>query len=121
MFLHPGSIIQSIGLNIVRALSLISLLWVLLSAIIDMNTNVKAVNAFEKNRGDFTLVDCEYIELSDFLSYHFFYSLFFFSRGSSVPNQLGGIFWAFMSSLLIIFETIILARQFPSGRLLTLK
>ena len=78
MFLHPGSIIQSIGLNIVRALSLISLLWVLLSAIIDMNTNVKAVNAFEKNRGDFTLVDCEYIELSDFLSYHFFYSLFFF-------------------------------------------
>jgi hypothetical protein len=75
MFLHPGSIVQSIGLNIVRALSIISLLWVLLSAIIDMNINVRAVDAFERDRGNFTMVDCEYIELSGFLSFYrpFFY------------------------------------------------
>lgn len=58
--------VQSIGLNIVRVLSLVSLLFVLSSAIIDMNTNVNAVNAFDKDHVHFNLVDCEYIELSGF-------------------------------------------------------
>lgn len=31
-----------------------------------MNTNAKAINAFEKDRSDFVMVDCEYIELSEF-------------------------------------------------------
>ena len=112
------SIVQSIGLNAVRALSIASLIWVILSTIVDMNTNVKAMNAFGRHQDEFSLVDCEYIELSGFLFYYVLL-LTFFSSGSSVPNQFGGVFWAFMASLLIIFELIILARQFLSGRLLT--
>lgn len=118
LFLHPT--VQFIGLNAVRALSLVSLILVFSSSIIDMDTNIKAVNAFDKGHNDFAFVDCEYIELSGFLSYccSFFYWLNF-SRGSSVPNQLAGVFWAYMESLLIIFQTTILARQFPSCLLLT--
>lgn len=37
-----------------------------------------------------------------------------FSRGSSVPNQPAGVFWAVVASLLIICQTIILGRQFLS-------
>ena len=36
----------------------------------------------------------------------------FFARGSSVPNQPAGVFWAVVASLLIICQTIILGRQF---------
>lgn len=73
LLLHPT--VQSIVLNFVRALSLVSLIWVMLSTIIDLNTNVRAMNAFDKDHEDFALVNCEYIELSGFLSYNclFFY------------------------------------------------
>lgn len=68
LFLHP--IVQSIGLNAVRVLSLVALILVFSSTIVDMNTNVRAVNAFGEDYDDSALVDCEYIELSGFLSYY---------------------------------------------------
>lgn len=118
LFLHPT--VQSIGLNAVRALSLVSLILVFSSAIMDMAINIEAVNAFDslKDHDDSALVDCDYIELSGFLSHYCLFYWLKFSRGSSVPNQLAGALWATMSSLLIIFQTIILGRQFPSGLLL---
>jgi hypothetical protein len=51
------------GLNAIRTLSLISLILVFSSTIVVMVTNVKAVNAFEANRGseNSTMVNCDYI------------------------------------------------------------
>jgi len=82
--------IQFMGLNAVRALSLISLILVFSSTILVMVTNIKAVNAFDANKDNSTMVDCDYIE------------------GSSVPNQPAGAFWAIVASLLIICQTVIL-------------
>ena len=75
LFFHPAIHWQSIGLNIVRALSLISLALVFSSAIVDMDNNVKAMNAFNKVHDDSALMDCEYIELSVFF---FSYRPFFY-------------------------------------------
>jgi len=77
-------------LNAVRALSLISLILVFSSTILVMVTNIKALNAFEADKGNSTMLDCDYIE------------------GSTVPNQPAGVFWAVVASLLIICQTIIL-------------
>ncbi|KAF9478476.1 hypothetical protein BDN70DRAFT_879911 [Pholiota conissans] len=89
----PPRAIQFMGLNAVRALSLISLILVFSSTILVMVTNIKAVNAFEANKtsaDNDTMTDCDYI------------------MGSTVPNQPAGVFWAVVASLLIIFQTIIL-------------
>ena len=60
-----------IGLNVVRALSIISLLLVFSSSILVMVDDIKAVNAFmsAKQSGDFDnstvsadMIDCDYIE-----------------------------------------------------------
>lgn len=61
-FLYPGAAVQFIGLNAVRTLSLASLILVFSNTIMNMVTNIKAVNAFGKNPGNSTMVDCEYIE-----------------------------------------------------------
>lgn len=82
--------LQFIGLNVVRALSLISLILVFSSTIEVMVTNIKAVNAFEAGKGNVTMLDCDYIE------------------GSTVPNQPAGVFWAVVASLLVICQTVIL-------------
>jgi len=82
--------IQFMGLNAVRALSLVSLILVFSSTILVIVDNVKAVNVFDANTGNSTMVECDYIE------------------GSSVPNQPAGVFWAVVASLLIICQTIIL-------------
>jgi len=82
-----------IGLNVVRAFSLIALILVFSSTIFVMVTNVKAVNFFDahKNTTDYAaMVDCDYID------------------GSTVPNQPAGLFWAVVAGLLIIAQTIIL-------------
>ena len=68
LFLHPT--VQSIGLNAIRVLSLVALILVFSSTIIDISTNAKALNAFGGDYDDSALVDCEYIELSGFLSYY---------------------------------------------------
>ncbi|PBK78788.1 hypothetical protein ARMSODRAFT_861833, partial [Armillaria solidipes] len=79
------------GLNAVRFLSIISLILVFASTITVIVHNVKAFNAFKANLGnDSDLEDCDYIE------------------GSTIPNQAAGVFWAVVSSLLIIFQAIVL-------------
>ncbi|KAJ3785751.1 hypothetical protein GGU10DRAFT_353999 [Lentinula aff. detonsa] len=83
-----------IGLNVTRALSVIAMLLVFSSSIEVMVTNIKAVNYYEAHKGDnnatMSAMNMDYI------------------AGSTVPNQPAGIFWAIVSSLLIIFQTVIL-------------
>ncbi|KAF8891356.1 hypothetical protein BD779DRAFT_1514739 [Infundibulicybe gibba] len=88
----PPRALTFFGLNAVRALSIISLILVFSSSILVMVTNIKAVNAFEAHKGNSTesFDDCDYID------------------GSTVPNQAAGVFWAIVSSLLILFQSIIL-------------
>lgn len=50
------------GLNIVRLLSIVSLILVFSSTIFVMANNIKAVNAFEANKGDSDMENCDYIE-----------------------------------------------------------
>jgi hypothetical protein len=80
------------GLNGVRALSIIGLILVFASTILVMVTNIKAVNDFEAHKGDIDLseMNCDYIE------------------GSTVPNQAAGVFWAIVSSLLVLTQTVVL-------------
>ncbi|KAF8635484.1 hypothetical protein AX17_003874 [Amanita inopinata Kibby_2008] len=87
----PTRAVVFIGLNVIRILSIVTLILVLASSILVMVTNVEAVNEFEAMKGNETdFQDCDYIE------------------GSTVPNQPAGVFWAVMASLLIIIQTIIL-------------
>jgi len=85
-----------IGLNAVRALSIIGLILVFASSIFVMVTDVEAVNDFQaaKQAGNATtsdlLVNCDYIE------------------GSTVPNQAAGVFWAVVNRLFIIFQVVVL-------------
>ncbi|KAG2103935.1 hypothetical protein BD769DRAFT_1505755 [Suillus cothurnatus] len=83
------------ALNVVRFLSIVSLILVFASSIFVIVTDVEAVNAFQaaKQSGNATaqdFADCEYIE------------------NSTVPNQIGGVFWAVINRLLIIFQVVIL-------------
>ena len=55
-------LVQFMGLNAVRALSLVSLILVFSSTIYVMVINIKAVNAFEASQGNSTMIDCDYIE-----------------------------------------------------------
>lgn len=88
--------ITFIGLNIVRALSIVSLILVFASSILVLVNDVEAFNEFQHamqtnpNATAEALRDCDYIE------------------GSTVPNQAAGIFWAVVSRLLIIFQVIVL-------------
>ncbi|KAJ3553406.1 hypothetical protein NM688_g3630 [Phlebia brevispora] len=79
-----------IGLNIVRALSLVAMVLVFASSIFVMVRDIQAYNEFTKDADPSDLEDCEYIE------------------DSTVPNQKGGIFWAVVNQLLIIFQIIVL-------------
>ncbi|KAI0791002.1 hypothetical protein C8Q75DRAFT_758892 [Abortiporus biennis] len=88
-----------IGLNLVRGLSIVTLVLLFASSIVTMVEDVKAVNAFiklEQASGsnstvlDCSVYDCDYVE------------------GSTVPNQPAGAFWAILNRLLIIFQSIVL-------------
>ncbi|KAH0827110.1 hypothetical protein J3R83DRAFT_4797 [Lanmaoa asiatica] len=83
------------GLNAVRVLSIVSLLLVFASSILVMVTDIEAVNDYNSakqstNTTSQAFVDCEYI------------------GDSTVPNQIGGVFWAVINRLLIIFQVITL-------------
>jgi len=79
------------GLNVVRFLSIVTLLLVFASQILVMVTNIKAVNVFVANAANASdYLNCDYIE------------------GSSVPNQPAGVFWAVVATLMIIGQCIIL-------------
>ncbi|KAF8559860.1 hypothetical protein OG21DRAFT_1503083 [Imleria badia] len=85
------------GLNAVRVLSIVSLLLVFASSILVIVTDIEAVNAYQSAKqtsnttsANEAFVDCEYI------------------LDSTVPNQIGGVFWAVINRLLIIFQVITL-------------
>jgi hypothetical protein len=67
-----------IGLNVVRFLSVVSLLLVFSSSIFVMVNDIRAVNHFMAAR-DVDMEDCDYIE------------------NSTVPNQAAGVFWAVLN------------------------
>ncbi|KAL1743707.1 hypothetical protein HDZ31DRAFT_83223 [Schizophyllum fasciatum] len=93
ILLEPEELAPDIfyGLNVVRALSIVSLLLVFVSCIVTIVNNVKAVNYYMAHRTkEDEQVDCDYIE------------------GSTVPNQAAGVFWAVVSSLLILFQSLVL-------------
>ncbi|KAF5352980.1 hypothetical protein D9758_007946 [Tetrapyrgos nigripes] len=77
-----------IGLNILRALSLIALFLVFASNITTLAHDVQAVNRFLASNS--TSINTDYIE------------------GSTVPNQAAGIFWAVLNRLLIIGQVVVL-------------
>jgi len=85
-----------IGLNIVRALSIIALLLVFSSSIVTMVHDIEAVNKFvtagKSDNSTLTvdMVNCDYIE------------------GSTVPNQPAGAFWAVVNRLFIIGQVVFL-------------
>ncbi|THV03950.1 hypothetical protein K435DRAFT_714914 [Dendrothele bispora CBS 962.96] len=85
-----------IGLNIVRALSIIGLILVFSSSILVMVTNIRAVNAFQAAVQNGNSTEQDFLENCDYID------------GSNVPNQAAGVFWAVVSTLLIIFQAIIL-------------
>ncbi|KAG6817770.1 hypothetical protein H0H87_003178 [Tephrocybe sp. NHM501043] len=67
------------GLNAVRFLSIVSLILVFTSTILVMVHNIQAVNVFLDKSNPSDMQDCDYIEQI---------------RGSTVPNQPAGVFWA---------------------------
>lgn len=90
-----------IGLNVVRALSIIALLLVFSSSVVVMAHDIQAVNHFiaagkavkdstSTNSTDSSRLDDDYIP------------------GSTVPNQPAGAFWAVLNRLLIIGQVIVL-------------
>ncbi|KAG6331676.1 hypothetical protein ID866_7416, partial [Astraeus odoratus] len=82
-----------IGLNIVRALSIIALLLVFSSSIVVLVDDVEAVNQFVNgatNTTSFVAGNSNYVP------------------NSTVPNQPAGAFWAVLNRLLIIFQTVVL-------------
>jgi hypothetical protein len=87
-----------IGLNIIRALSIISLILVFSSSIMTLVHDVEAFNSYQNNPSrtnvhssdNSTTVSRDYIP------------------NSTVPNQPAGVFWAVLNRLLIIGQVVIL-------------
>jgi len=87
-----------IGLNIIRVLSIISLILVFGSSIMTLVQDVQAFNAYQNDpnrsdalsRSNSTDVSRDYIP------------------NSTVPNQPAGVFWAVLNRLLIIAQVVIL-------------
>ncbi|EIN05307.1 hypothetical protein PUNSTDRAFT_122547 [Punctularia strigosozonata HHB-11173 SS5] len=90
-----------IGLNAIRALSIIALILMFSSSIVTLVHDVQGVNRFieagkhlssssNSTTSDDTMLDCDYIE------------------GTTVPHQPAGAFWAVLNRLLIIFQIVIL-------------
>jgi len=85
-----------VGLNILRALSIIALLLLFASSILTLVHDIEGVNHFVAagkiggGNSTSTLVNCDYID------------------GTTVPNQPAGVFWAVLNRLLIIGQVFIL-------------
>lgn len=85
-----------IGLNAIRALSIIACLLVFASSITTMVHDVEAVNRFIAEGKDDSSNST-----SNLMSYEYI-------ADSTVPNQPAGAFWAVLNRLLIIFQIIVL-------------
>ncbi|RPD63313.1 hypothetical protein L226DRAFT_533176 [Lentinus tigrinus ALCF2SS1-7] len=94
-----------IGLNVVRALSIVALLLLFASSIVTMVHDVQSVNAFiaaGKADPNIRAVDTNATD-PDCITADTDYV-----NGSTVPNQPAGAFWAVLNRLLIIFQVIVL-------------
>ncbi|KAF8622266.1 hypothetical protein AX15_007142 [Amanita polypyramis BW_CC] len=88
-----------IGLNIVRVISIVSLILVFASNIETLVHDILAVNQFvAEGKGSDPAVNATLSQIydSDYI------------LGSTVPNQPAGAFWAVLNRLLIIGQTIVL-------------
>lgn len=98
MLLPPRAYVF-IGLNIVRTLSIIALILVFASNTVTLSKDIKAFNHYMSTRNDDTAssssnstsgADTDYI------------------NGSTVPNQVAGIFWAVLNRLFILMQALFL-------------
>jgi len=87
-----------IGLNIVRVLSIISLILVFSSSIMTLVEDVEAFNAYQNGHDR---MDTHSSDNSTTVSHDYV-------PNSTVPNQPAGVFWAVLNRLLIIGQVIIL-------------
>lgn len=105
-------------------MSILSLLLVFSSNIVTLSNDIKAVNSFVagEKQGDSTNstlagnFDTDYIMYVHTPRIICSFSIGF-NRGSTVPNQPAGAFWAVLNRLLIIFQAVILILSelgFPS-------
>lgn len=87
-----------IGLNIIRALSILSLILVFGSSIMTLVQDVQAFNSFQNdpNRSNASPSDNSTSASHDYIP------------NSTVPSQPAGVFWAVLNRLLIIGQVIIL-------------
>ncbi|KAI9508456.1 hypothetical protein F5148DRAFT_1196296 [Russula earlei] len=77
------------GLNVVRGLSVVSLLLAFASSIVVLASDIRAVNK-SQHEPDVNNGACGYV------------------GGSTVPNQAAGVFWAVVNRLFIIFQLVFL-------------
>lgn len=87
-----------IGLNIIRALSIISLILVFGSSIMTLVKDVQAFNSYQNDpaHSNATPSNSSMDSIRDYIPH------------STVPNQPAGVFWAVLNRLLIIAQVIIL-------------
>lgn len=79
------------------------------SSIFVLVNDIQAVNHFQNHATDATTQDCDYIEyVANIVMLKPLVANEFTFRGSTVPNQPAGVFWAVVNRLLIIFQVIIL-------------
>ncbi|KAK7055372.1 hypothetical protein R3P38DRAFT_1353733 [Favolaschia claudopus] len=90
-----------IGLNGLRVLSVIAMLLVFSSNIVQLVHDVQAVNRFQEGKTAISAAAASNATAEDIL--HADYII-----DSTVPNQPAGVFWAVVNRLLIIFQVIIL-------------
>ncbi|KAK4686137.1 hypothetical protein P7C73_g3994, partial [Tremellales sp. Uapishka_1] len=85
-----------IGLNILRLLSIVSLLLVFAANVVTMADDIKAIKASSASGASSSALnstadwDCDYVEYS------------------TVPDQTGGSFWSILNRICIIFECLLL-------------
>ena len=109
-----------IGLNVIRALSIIALILVFSSSIMTLVEDVKAFNSFqngsESSGSGATSSDNSTAISHDYVPYvppsgrstRVFSNIDVIHSNSTVPNQPAGVFWAVLNRLLIIGQVFIL-------------
>jgi len=109
-----------ISLNAIRILSIIAMLLVFSSNIVTLSNDVKAVNRFMDmgKRLNGTTASNATIETETYMDYITYAFIRFISRiqlscimahrGSTVPNQPAGAFWAVLNRLFIIAQVVVL-------------
>jgi len=91
--MSPFRVYVFIGLNCVRALSLISLILAFASNIVTLDHDIRAVNAFVAGGSNVTSTDDRDYQ---------------YVPNSTIPNEPAGAAWGVINRLLIIFQVLVL-------------